>query len=134
MGLKYLLDTNICIYILKDSSENVVNCFNEKISGEVGISSIVYGELLFGAFKSDRQEKVICHLNEFLAMVPPYLLPIEAAGYYGRTRAFLEKQGKPISGNDLWIAAHAMSLNVTLVTNNEKEFKRVPGLKYENWC
>ena len=134
MGLKYLLDTNICIYILKNSSENAVNCFNDKVSGELGISSIVYGELLYGAFKSDRQAKVIQRLNEFLALVPPYLLPTDAAQYYGKARAFLEKQGKPISSNDLWIAAHAMSLNVILVTNNEKEFNRIPGLKLENWC
>ena len=134
MKLKYMLDTNICIYIAKKQPANVLHRF-EKISvGEMAMSTITYGELLYGANKSQYREKTIAKLEELSHFIPPLPLPTDVGEYYGKIRSMLEKKGQPIGNNDLWIAAHALSLDIILVTNNEKEFKRIAELKIENWC
>jgi tRNA(fMet)-specific endonuclease VapC len=97
------------------------------------MSVITYGELYFGAMKSDQRAKALAKLDE-LAQGIPIEIPGPAASHaYGEIRAALEKQGRMIGNNDLWIGAHALALNVTLVTNNEREFKRIAGLSVENW-
>jgi len=134
MKLKYMLDTNICIYIAKEKPESVLMHFEEVSVGEMAMSTITYGELLYGAHKSKYKNQVVRKLEELSHIIPPLPLPIDAGEYYGKVRATLEKKGRPIGNNDLWIAAHALSLDITLVTNNTKEFKRVSKLKLENWC
>ncbi|NNM59355.1 MAG: type II toxin-antitoxin system VapC family toxin [Legionellales bacterium] len=133
MSLKYLLDTNICIYIAKTRPLNVLRRFESLATGVVGMSVITYGELSFGAQKSQYQETALTKLNELVDYIP-VLTPDESVGmYYGNIRFYLERAGTPIGNNDLWIGAHALSLGLTLVTNNEREFKRIPDLKIENW-
>lgn len=134
MELKYLLDTNICIYIAKEKPLNVLKRFESISVGELAMSTITYGELLYGANKSQRQRKAIEKLSALASLIPPLPIPTDAAEHYGKIRSLLEKKGKPIGNNDLWIAAHALSTNVILVTNNQKEFARVPTLRIENWC
>ena len=131
--ITYLLDTNICIYIAKKHPASVSEHFSQLITGTVGMSIITYGELVFGAEKSHSPKRVLLLLEQLSELIPVCPLPIHAAKHYGEVRSKLEKQGKPIGANDLWIAAHALALNVTLVTNNAKEFLRVPHLKVENW-
>jgi tRNA(fMet)-specific endonuclease VapC len=133
MTLRYLLDTNICIYITKQKPISVLQKFEHTPVGAVGMSIITYGELLYGAQKSQYTKKSLALLEELTSLIPPLSLPFEAGKDYGDIRNKLEKSGKPIGGNDLWIAAHARSQNLILVTNNTKEFSRVPHLKYENW-
>jgi len=133
MPLSYILDTNICIYIAKQKPISVLNQFEKMAVGEIAMSTITYGELLYGAWKSQSKQKAIKQLESLAHLIPPLPLPTNAAEYYGKIRSSLEKKGNIIGNNDLWIAAHTLSLGTTLVTNNEKEFKRVPGLKVENW-
>jgi tRNA(fMet)-specific endonuclease VapC len=133
MALRYLLDTNICIYIAKQKPVNVLHHFEKLSVGEVGMSTITFGELLFGAQKSQHPKQALHILEELAGLIPPLPISIEAGKFYGKIRNSLEKQGKIIGNNDLWISAHALALNVTLVTNNLKEFSRVPHLKVENW-
>jgi tRNA(fMet)-specific endonuclease VapC len=129
----YMLDTDICIYIIKQKPESVLNHFNKLKVGELFISSITFAELMNGAKKSSRIEPNISKLNELadLLVVSPF--DKEAAIVYGDVRSALEKKGIIIGGNDLLIAAHALSLDLILVTNNVKEFSRIDGLKIENW-
>ncbi|MCP4473448.1 MAG: type II toxin-antitoxin system VapC family toxin [Gammaproteobacteria bacterium] len=133
MELRYLLDTNICIYIAKQKPMSVLERFEQLAVGSVGMSIITYGELYYGAQKSHRTKKTKQFLEELIGLIPPLPLPIDAAKCYGVIRRQLEKKGKPIGNNDLWIAAHAMSMNLTVVTNNCKEFSRVAKLRLENW-
>lgn len=133
MDPRYLLDTNICIYIARKKPERVLRHFDKVSLGEAVISVITYGELIFGATKSSRREASLETLREFVRLVPPLPLPETAGEVYGFIRADLEARGEPISANDLWIAAHALAAKLTLVTNNEKEFRRVRGLKVQNW-
>jgi len=133
MGLKYLLDTNICIYISKEKPESVKQHFEKTALGEMAMSMITYGELLYGAHKSHSHQKAIQKLHQVIELIPPLTLPMDVAEYYAKIRALLAKKGKPIGNNDLWIAAHALSLDIILVTNNQKEFKRIAELKIENW-
>jgi len=107
--------------------------FEKLKAGEVALSVITFGELHFGAAKSQQRETVIAMLDELTAFLPVLALPEIASREYGTLRAVLEAKGQPIGNNDLWIAAHAKSIDMTLVTNNEREFKRIPGLKLENW-
>jgi tRNA(fMet)-specific endonuclease VapC len=134
MAARYLLDTNICIYIQRQQPEKVLARFQKLKPGDAAISVITWGELSYGAEKSKQREKVLHLLEEFASFIP--VLPIHAkTGYeYGAIRAFLEAAGKPIGNNDLWIAAHAKAAAITLVTNNLREFNRVPGLKVQNWA
>ena len=130
---QYMLDTNICIYIIKKKPENVINRFRQLPISSIAISSITLSELEYGVMKSERVEQNRYALTQFVA--PLEILPYddEAAQYYGNIRACLEKQGTPIGALDMLIAAHALSASCTLVTNNDKEFKRVPNLLAENW-
>jgi tRNA(fMet)-specific endonuclease VapC len=97
------------------------------------ISVITWGELRYGAERSAQRGSVVQSLAEFVALVPVEPLPKAAGVDYGAIRAALEAGGTPIGNNDLWIAAHARSAGLTLVTNNEREFRRVQDLKVENW-
>ena len=134
MPARYLLDTNICIYIQRHQPEKVLARFQKLKPGDAAISVITWGELLYGAEKSRQREKVLHLLNEFASFIPVLPIPAEAGYEYGVIRAFLEASGKPIGNNDLWIAAHAKAAAITLVTNNLREFDRVPGLELRNWA
>ena len=131
--ISYILDTNICIYIIKKKPENVINRFRQLPISSLAISSITLSELEYGVMKSSKPDQNQLALFQFVA--PLEILPYgdEAAQYYGKIRAFLEKKGTPIGSLDMLIAAHALSVNCILVTNNEKEFSRVPDLHIENW-
>lgn len=126
----YLLDTNICIHLRRDHPR-VRDVFARK-TGEGLISIVTYGELRYGAEKSS-QTMAIDALELFLRFVRIEPLPVDAAHRYGRIRADLQRRGVVIGANDLWIAAHALAGDYTLVTDNEREFARVPGLRIENW-
>lgn len=133
MDVRYLLDTNICIYIAKHHPAEVAERFAQARPGEMAISVITYGELRYGAEKSQMPEKALAKINAFVELVPVLPLPPDAAERYGRLRADLTRLGIPIGMNDLWIAAHALAENVVLVSNNLREFSRIAGLRYENW-
>ncbi len=132
--MKFILDTNICIYIIKQKPSGVIERFKRAEISQIGISSITLSELLYGVSKSSKPEQNQIALTQFVA--PLEILPYgnEAAQYYGDLRAQLEKQGTPIGSLDMLIAAHALSIDCTLVTNNEKEFIRIPNLKIDNWA
>ena len=133
MSLRYLLDTDICIYIAKQHPVSVLDKFEKLAIGEVGMSTITYGELLYGAQKSKYTKKTIRILEELATLIIPLPIPTNAAEHYGTIRSTLEDKGRVIGNNYLWIAAHALSLGIILITNNVKEFSRVPKLKLENW-
>jgi tRNA(fMet)-specific endonuclease VapC len=133
MQARYLLDTNMCIYIRQSRPEEVFQRFRELRMGEAGLSVITYGELLYGAAKSKQPTVALEKLRELRNLLPAFSLPENAAEFYGEVRADLESKGQQIGNNDLWIAAHALAARLILVTNNEKEFRRVPGLSIENW-
>lgn len=133
MQPRYLLDTNICIYIRQERPESVLRRFRRLRPGEAVLSVITYGELFYGAMKSAQQAMALEKLHELAYLLPPFPLPETAAEIYGRIRAQLEAKGEMIGNNDLWIAAHALTSGLTLVTNNEKEFRRVQGLRVQNW-
>ena len=128
-----LLDTNICIYIARSRPATVARRFARAAPGSLGISIITWGELCFGAAKSNDPSRAHALLEQFARMVQVLPLPPAAGPHYGEVRSALQKAGKPIGNNDLWIAAHALALSVPLVSNNLREFERVPGLKLENW-
>ena len=133
MRADYLLDTNICIYIQRQKPEEVLARFQKLKPGDAAISVITWGELLYGAEKSQQRKKALQVLEEFKTLVPVLPIPEDAGKTYGAIRASLESQGKPIGNNDLWISAHAKAATLTIVTNNEQAFQRVPGLKVQNW-
>ena len=128
-----LLDTNICIYILKQKPLSVLQEFKRYDVGQIGVSSITYAELSHGVYKSQYEKKNKEKLNHFIAPIEILQFGEKAADIYGIIKTALEKKGKIIGNNDLLIAAHALSLNSTLVTNNKAEFQRVKGLRIENW-
>ena len=130
---RYLLDTNICIYIAKGQPLAVRHRFEMHEMHTLAMSTITVGELRFGAEKSQSRERALAALSKLVQMIRPSALPLAAAEHYGRIRATLQQQGLPIGNNDLWLAAHAMAEGWTLVTNNTREFERVPGLRLENW-
>ena len=131
--MKLMLDTNICIHIIRRKPPEVLALFKAYTPGDVCISAITLAELEYGAEKSAFPEKNKLALALFLSGIA--ILPFDeaASAEYGRIRASLEKAGTPIGANDLLIAAHAKSLGLTLVTNNAREFCRVEGLQVENW-
>ena len=133
MALQYLLDTNICIYIARNRPPAVAERFASASPGSLGISLVTWGELCFGASKSNDPERVMARLARFVADVPVQLPDAEVGQHYGDIRAGLERAGTPIGNNDLWIAAHARALGIILVSNNVREFERVPALQIENW-
>ena len=132
--MKYLLDTNICIYIINEKPWEVLNKFDQYPVHEFGISSITHAELQYGIEKSKNRQHNQKALNEFL--LPLTIFPFcggALVACYGEIRTFLESRGKTIGPLDMLIAAHALSLDLTLISNNIKEFSRVLGLKCENW-
>ncbi len=132
--MQFMLDTNICIYLIKRKPPEVLKRLRTLPLGEAGISVITLAELTYGIAKSSQPEKNQDALSGFLA--PMEIAPFDnlAAFHYGEIRAYLERHGKPIGSLDLLIAAHARSLNMTLITNNLREFKRIPGLQVDNWA
>lgn len=133
MEPRYLLDTNICIYIRQQKPEQVLHHFHKLRPGEAALSVITYGELIYGAAKSSRRAAAMERLHELIHFLPALPLPESAAEAYGTIRAELQARSAMIGNNDLWIAAHALASSLTLVTNNEQEFRRVRGLKIQNW-
>jgi tRNA(fMet)-specific endonuclease VapC len=133
METHYLLDTNMVIYFRQKRSEAIMRRFARLRPGEAAISVIAYGELLYGAMKSSAPSYAVARLHDLMQELRPLPLPESAGETYGRIRAELEARGEMIGNNDLWIAAHALASGLTLVTNNEKEFRRVRGLKIQNW-
>ncbi len=131
--MRYLLDTNICIYIAKRRPAKVLARFRQLRPGDVGISVITYLELVYGACKSQRVDENLERITQLERLIPAQPLDNSAARHYGRVRAELETQGTPVGAYDLLIAAQALSLGMVLVTNNEREFRRVRGLRVENW-
>lgn len=132
--MRYLLDTNICIYIAKRKPAAVLHRLENLRPGDVGMSIVTYLELAYGAWKSQRAEANLARIEQLRLVIPVQPLGIEAAKHFGQARAELERRGAPIGAYDLLIAAHALSLGLTLVTNNAREFGRVPGLRIENWA
>lgn len=130
--LKYLLDTNIAIYVIKRRPVEVMGVFNEN-AGRMAMSAITLSELLHGAEKSAKVAQNLAAVEEFASLLEVLPYTAKAAQHYGVIRTALEKVGRPIGVNDLHIAAHARSEGLTLVTNNVGEFERVPGLVTENW-
>lgn len=131
--MKVLLDTNICIYIIKQQPPAVLERFSGFAIGDIGISVVTLAELEYGVSKSRDVRRNRHALDQFIAPLDVAQFDQVAAVIYGTIRADLEQKGQPIGSMDLLIAAHARSLDVCLVTNNESEFKRVPGLRIENW-
>ncbi|MGN6655442.1 MAG: type II toxin-antitoxin system VapC family toxin [Rhodanobacter sp.] len=130
---RYLLDTNIIIYVLSGRYPALRSHIDRLAPGRVATSVMVCGELHYGIAKSERREDALQRLRALLELVPELPLPANVAEHYGDIRAALSTRGKPIGANDLWIAAHARAAHLTLVTNNVREFERVDGLKLENW-
>lgn len=130
---KYLLDTNICIYILKKKPQNVYNNFIKYDVGEIAISTITFAELQYGVQKSSKIIENQLALNEFIKPFNVIDFDFNSAIVYAEIRAELEKQGKIIGTMDLLISSIAISNNLTLVTNNTKEFERIELLKLQNW-
>jgi tRNA(fMet)-specific endonuclease VapC len=132
-GKKYLLDTNICIYIAKDHPQSVRRRLDRHAANDLAMSVITLGELRFGAEKSNARSRAIDVIAGLAATIPVHAIPAHAAEHYGDIRAVLHKRGQPIGNNDLWLAAHARCEGWVLVTHNTNEFTRVPGLTIENW-
>jgi len=133
MVTRYMLDTDTCSYIMKRSNDSVLRRLKKVPVSEVCISVITKSELLFGVEVSPRQQQDELALASFLGYVEVLDFPDLAAVHYAAIRADLKRQGTMIGANDLFIAAHARSLGLTLVTNNTKEFRRVHNLALENW-
>lgn len=131
--MKLMLDTNICIYIIKQRPESVLERFAPHPVGDIGISVITLAELEYGASKSGNPARNREALEQFVSPLEVAAFDQPATVTYGKIRTVLEKKGRPIGPMDMLIAAHALSLEARLVTNNAKEFKRVPGLRVENW-
>lgn len=131
--MKYMLDTIICIFAIRNSNDNVLKKFHEHLDDELYISSITLAELMYGVEKSRKPEQNRNALLQFLTLIDIKEFSEKAAIEYGKIRAFLENQGTPIGPLDTLIAAHAVSENMILVTHNTKEFLRVPDLTVENW-
>ena len=130
--LKYLLDTNIVIYVIKRRPVEVLGLFNEN-AGRMAISAITLAELIHGAEKSTRVAQNLAVVDDFASRLEVVPYTSRSSQHYGAIRAVLERAGRPIGVNDLHIAAHARSEGLTLVTNDLAEFERVPGLLTENW-
>lgn len=132
--LRYMLDTDICSYVMKGSEPAVIRHLTSVPVGDVCVSAITQAELMYGVEVSPRKQQD----GERLAVLLRHMVVLDfvqsAAPDYAEIRASLKKQGKMIGGNDLLIAAHARSMGLILVTNNVREFRRVPRLKVENWC
>ena len=129
----YLIDTNICIYVMNKRPVDVIKRFKQFNPGEIGISTITVSELQYGVAKSTHRKENQHRLDEFLAPLEILVYDEIAARTYGDIRFQLEKRGKLIGPLDLLIAAHALSQNLIMVTNNDREFKRIKNLEVEKW-
>jgi len=129
----YMLDTDMSSYIIRERPASVKNKFQQVSMHQLCISSITYAELLYGVERSSSQKTNRFHVDDFASRL--YIKPWDeaAAEHYAQIRCYLEKNGTPIGGMDMQIAAHARSLNAVVVTNNMRHFERVPDLKIENW-
>ena len=128
-----LLDTNICIYLIRERPRSVLERFSQHAVGDIGISVITLGELEYGVSKSSKPAKNKEALDQFVAPLEVVSFDRAAAAAYGKLRATLEKRGQPIGAMDLLIAAHGLALNVPVVTHDVREFGSVPGLRVETW-
>jgi tRNA(fMet)-specific endonuclease VapC len=133
VSASYLLDTNICIYIAKHNPPSVRKRFAKHAASELAMSVVTFGELKFGAQKSQARERALATIEQLSELMEVQALPVSAGEHYGQLRAALEKKGRPIGNNDLWLAAHARAAGLVLVTNNVREFSRIQGLEVENW-
>jgi tRNA(fMet)-specific endonuclease VapC len=131
--MKWMLDTNICIDVIKERPRSVLDRFRDHAVGDIGISVVTLAELEYGVSASSRPAKNRQALDQFVSALEIAAFERQATAEYGRLRAALEKKGQTIGSMDLLIAAHAVSLDVRLVTHNLREFGRVPGLKTEDW-
>ena len=132
--MKLMLDTNVCIYLIKEHPPSVLERFVSHAVGDIGISVITLAELEYGVSKSSRPGRNREALDQFISPLEVAPFDRQATAAYGKLRTRLEKQGEPIGSMDLLIAAHALSLDVRLVTRNVREFGRVPGLRFEDWA
>ena len=128
-----LLDTDVCIHLIREKPPTILERFDEHAVGDIGISAITLAELEYGVSKSSKPAKNRQALDQFIEPLLVSDFDRAATAAYGKLRATLEKKGQIIGGMDLLIAAHALSLNVRLVTHNVREFARVPGLRVETW-
>ena len=133
MVIRYMLDSDACIALIKHQAECMHRCLANLSPEEVGVSSIVMAELWFGVAHSQKKKQNEAALKDFLNYVIPLDWPCEAASLYGRIRTRLQSQGTPVGAMDLLIASHALFIDAVLVTNNIREFQRVADLKIENW-
>jgi tRNA(fMet)-specific endonuclease VapC len=133
MAVRYLLDTNICIYIAKHNPPVVRERFACHTVDELAMSVVTLGELRFGAEKSQSRKRALDVISQLESMMQIAPLAATTGEHYGQIRATLERNGQIIGNNDLWLAAHARAEGWILVTNNEREFLRVEGLQVENW-
>ena len=133
MVIRYMLDTDVCIALIKNRPVSMQSRLSLLIPEEVGISSMVVAELWFGVANSQKKKKNEAALKDFLEFVTLLDGPCAASPLYGQIRAQLQKLGTPIGAMDLLIASHALFLDTVLVTNNTREFERIPDLKVENW-
>lgn len=131
--MKLMLDTNICIALIKRKPKDILDKFSPYQVGDICISSVTLAELRYGVAKSQFKEKNQAALDEFILPLEVVSFDENAAMVYGNLRATLEKQGTPIGSLDTMIGAHALSINLTIVTNNTKEFNRIQGLKIVDW-
>jgi tRNA(fMet)-specific endonuclease VapC len=134
MAARYLIDSDICIHFRHSRSPKILARASKLEVGEAVMSVITYGELAFGVEKSLERERAAADLDRLTSIIPIEELPEEAGKMYGRVGALLAPKGRLIGPNDLWIAAHALARGLVLVTNNEREFSRVPDLRFENWA
>ena len=133
MAIRFLLDTDICIYIAKYNPPAIRARFERLAADAVAMSAITFGELRYGAEKSQARAKALAVLQQLQGAVEVMPLTEAVSQHYGEIRSALERRGLPIGNNDLWIAAHARAEGWVLVTHNEREFLRVDGLAVENW-
>lgn len=131
--LRYMLDTDICIYAMKQRPESLARRFDE-VSDQLSVSTVTAGELIYGTEKSARVTANLQAIEAFLARLEVLPFDTKAAAHFAQVRAELERTGQPIGAYDLMIGGHARSQGLTLVTNNEREFLRVAGLRVQNWA
>ena len=131
---KYLLDTDICIYIAKQKPGHILARFDRMHPGDVGMSVVTYLELMYGAAKSRQVQANLATIEQLAHLIPVQPLDTAAGTHYGKLRTDLDLRGSPIGAYDLLIAAHALTLELIMVTNNTREFRRVKGLRLENWA
>lgn len=129
----YMLDTNICIYVIKQRPPKLLEKFNEIERNSLCVSVVTFAELQYGVERSARKRRNQAVLNDFVSLVEVLAWDPDAARKYGKIRSELDARGTPIGNMDLLIAAHAMSRDCVLVSNNLREFRRIRHLKYENW-